>query len=137
MDYLYYVEHSAESLQFFLWYYDYIQRWSQLSPKEKALSAVWDPDQAKEPKSRYITYSHKREMSDKMNKILSIMDSDAKRAESGSEGKQAAQSDTSPASKNFSRPRTPSVSTIESSTESTASDWQPCRSYSPCPEATP
>ncbi|KAK4458942.1 hypothetical protein QBC42DRAFT_232777 [Cladorrhinum samala] len=73
MDYLYYVEHNAESLQFFLWYFDYVQRWSQLLPRQKALSPAWDPEKASEPNSRFITYSHKRARSLKMKKILNIM----------------------------------------------------------------
>lgn len=75
MDYLFYVEQSAEPLQFFLWYCDYIQRWSNLLPRQKALSPpVWDPENSSESRSRYITYSHKRANSEKMNKIISIMD---------------------------------------------------------------
>lgn len=74
MDYLFYVEQSAEPLQFFLWYCDYIQRWSNLLPRQKALSPIWDPENGAEPRSRYITYSHKRARSEKMNKIISIME---------------------------------------------------------------
>ncbi|KAK3293257.1 uncharacterized protein B0H64DRAFT_476820 [Chaetomium fimeti] len=79
MDYLFYVEHNAEPLQFFLWYWDYIQRWSNLLPRQKALSPSWDPEQAAEPQSRFIKYSHKRERSQKMNKILAIMEMDSER----------------------------------------------------------
>ncbi len=126
MDYLYYVEHSAQSLQFFLWYYDYIQRWSQLLPEEKALAAVWDPEKVEEPRPRYITYSHKRALSDKMNKILSIMDMEPKRLKDGSGDRQSTPSATPALPHNFSKPRNASVSSTNGSTGSNPADWQPC-----------
>ncbi len=125
MDYLYYVEHSAQSLQFFLWYYEYIQRWSQLPPEEKALAAVWDPEKVEEPRPRYITYSHKRAVSEKMNKILSIMDMEPKASKDGSGDRQSTQSATPALSHNFSKPRNASVSSTNSSTSSNSADWQP------------
>ncbi|TVY83806.1 hypothetical protein LSUE1_G001217 [Lachnellula suecica] len=41
MDYLVYIEHDAENLQFFLWYKDYCRRFDALPEKEKALSPAW------------------------------------------------------------------------------------------------
>lgn len=41
MNYLLYIEHSAENLQFFLWYRDYLMRFANLPPSEKALSPIW------------------------------------------------------------------------------------------------
>jgi len=38
MDYLLYVAHDAESLQFFLWYRDYCRRFDALEPAQKQLS---------------------------------------------------------------------------------------------------
>ena len=43
MDYLVYVEHNAENLQFYLWYKDYVKRFEALSDSEKALSPEWIP----------------------------------------------------------------------------------------------
>lgn len=43
MDYLIYVEHNAENLQFYLWFHDYSRRFENLSEKEAALSPEWDP----------------------------------------------------------------------------------------------
>lgn len=43
MDYLVYVEHNAENLQFFLWYKDYVRRFELLTKDEKALSPEWVP----------------------------------------------------------------------------------------------
>lgn len=55
MDYLVYVEHNAENLQFFLWYRSYVRRFEALSEQEKVLSPEWIPetkeisDRSKEP----------------------------------------------------------------------------------------
>lgn len=46
MNYLIYIEHAAENLQFFLWYRDYIKRFDALPAKEKALAPVWTVEQA-------------------------------------------------------------------------------------------
>lgn len=41
MDYLIYIEHNAENLQFFLWYKNYCQRWEQLRETDRKLSPEW------------------------------------------------------------------------------------------------
>ena len=41
MNYLIYIEHAAENLQFFLWYRDYVSRFSALPLSEKALALEW------------------------------------------------------------------------------------------------
>lgn len=46
MNYLKYIEHDAEILQFFLWYRDYCQRFESISASEKALSPEWTAGQA-------------------------------------------------------------------------------------------
>ena len=46
MNYLIYIEHSAENLQFFLWYRDYVKRFFDLPPNERALAPEWSIDQA-------------------------------------------------------------------------------------------
>ena len=46
MNYLIYIEHAAENLQFFLWYRGYLQRFNQLPASEQALAPVWTPEQA-------------------------------------------------------------------------------------------
>ncbi|MCJ1479084.1 hypothetical protein MMC13_007768 [Lambiella insularis] len=48
MNYLVYIERSAENLQFFLWYRDYCQRFSQLSASERALAREWTPEKSAE-----------------------------------------------------------------------------------------
>lgn len=41
MDYLLYIEHSAENLQFFLWYRDYIKRFDEADTLDTKLSPEW------------------------------------------------------------------------------------------------
>lgn len=41
MNYLKYIEHSAENLQFFLWHRDYSRRFSELPQGERRLSPEW------------------------------------------------------------------------------------------------
>ncbi len=49
MDYLLYIEHSAENLQFYLWYRDYIRRWNALPASQRALSPRLQPEPADYP----------------------------------------------------------------------------------------
>ena len=46
MNYLVYIEHSAENLQFYLWYRDYLRRFNELPPNERALAPEWSAEQA-------------------------------------------------------------------------------------------
>jgi hypothetical protein len=126
MDYLFHVERSPENLQFFLWYCDYIQRWSTLLPRQKALSPIWDPEKAGEPPaaSRFIRYSHRRATSDKMNKSLSIMEMDQSRR--ASEDRTGSHGRHNSASTNYSRPRTSSSTASIMSPVDVKEDWQPC-----------
>ena len=48
MNYLVYIEHAAENLQFFLWYRDYSKRFSELPSKEAALAPTWSAEQAEQ-----------------------------------------------------------------------------------------
>jgi hypothetical protein len=49
MDYLVYIEHSAENLQFYLWYRDYVRRWNSLPTSQRALSPKLQPEPADYP----------------------------------------------------------------------------------------
>lgn len=49
MDYLMYIEHSAENLQFYLWYRDYLRRWNALPASQRALSPKLLPEPADYP----------------------------------------------------------------------------------------
>lgn len=46
MNYLRYIEHAAENLQFFLWYRNYVRKFDQLPQSERALSPEWTMSQA-------------------------------------------------------------------------------------------
>ena len=48
MNYLVYIEHAAENLQFYLWYRDYVKRFSDLPPNERSLAPVWSAEQAEQ-----------------------------------------------------------------------------------------
>jgi hypothetical protein len=41
MNYLIYIEHAAENLQFYLWFRDYTKRFEALDANQKALSPLW------------------------------------------------------------------------------------------------
>ncbi|KAI1212541.1 uncharacterized protein F4807DRAFT_450223 [Annulohypoxylon truncatum] len=41
MNYLIYIEHAAENLQFFLWYRDYVKRFNEINISEAQLSPEW------------------------------------------------------------------------------------------------
>jgi hypothetical protein len=44
MDYLVYITHDTENLQFFLWYRDYTKRFNALDDVERMFSPAWDPN---------------------------------------------------------------------------------------------
>lgn len=44
MNYLIYIEHSAENLQFFLWYRDYAKRFAEAETADLALAPEWTQD---------------------------------------------------------------------------------------------
>ena len=46
MNYLIYIEHAAENLQFFLWHRDYLHRFNNLASSERTLAPIWTPEQA-------------------------------------------------------------------------------------------
>jgi len=62
MNYLIYIEHSAENLQFFLWFRDYQKRFSDLPPSERALAPEWSVEQA-EADSNQAPVLSKQQMS--------------------------------------------------------------------------
>lgn len=45
MNYLIYIEHAAENLQFWLWFRDYTKRFAQLPQSEQSLAPVWTLEQ--------------------------------------------------------------------------------------------
>lgn len=52
MNYLIYIEHSAENLQFFLWYRDYVKRFEEAHTSDKPLAPEWTQAMAEETLAR-------------------------------------------------------------------------------------
>lgn len=52
MNYLIYVEHSAENLQFYLWHQDFASRFASASTRDKALAAEWTQEMQDEAVSK-------------------------------------------------------------------------------------
>lgn len=48
MNYLIYIEHSAENLQFFLWYRDYLNRFQSATTSDLVLAPEWTKEQQEE-----------------------------------------------------------------------------------------
>ncbi|KAK8094600.1 hypothetical protein PG997_001285, partial [Apiospora hydei] len=101
MDYLMYVEYDAECLQFFLWYCDYVERWSLLPQEQKDSSPMWDPSKIiTRPGTARPRANSSNESAGRMTHILEILEKSPRRDES---------SITSPSSatstKNFSWPK--------------------------------
>lgn len=53
MDFLKYIEHSAENLQFYLWFKDYEQRFNKLPENERILSPEWTREQEEQEAATY------------------------------------------------------------------------------------
>ncbi|KAK5940599.1 hypothetical protein PMZ80_007016 [Knufia obscura] len=60
MDFLIYIEHDAENLQFYLWYRDYVKRWSELPEREQGLAPIWTPEQAQQARNEALTEKSKK-----------------------------------------------------------------------------
>ncbi|KAI1077490.1 hypothetical protein F5B20DRAFT_592810 [Whalleya microplaca] len=63
MNYLLYIEHSAENLQFFLWYRDYVRRFNEASTSDVLLAQEWTQAMEDETLAKI-----QREAADKLKK---------------------------------------------------------------------
>ena len=64
MNYLVYIEHAAENLQFYLWYRNYLMRFNNLPPNESALAPEWTADQVEaEPMGNQLPQGPKQQVS--------------------------------------------------------------------------
>ncbi|KAK1833180.1 fumble-domain-containing protein [Podospora conica] len=63
MNYLIYIERSAENLQFFLWYRDYVKRFNEAKTSDMALAPEWTPAMEEEAAARI-----QKEHADKLRK---------------------------------------------------------------------
>ena len=50
MDFLQYIEHDAENLQFYMWYRDYVKRFFELPESQQKLAPEWTQEQAQAEK---------------------------------------------------------------------------------------
>lgn len=69
MNYLIYIEHSAENLQFFLWYRDYVRRFRDAQTADKPLAPEWTQSMEDDALSKIM-----KEAADKMKKEASAAD---------------------------------------------------------------
>ena len=123
MDYLVYEERNAECLQFFLWYCDYIERWSQLLPRQKSLSPPWNQESDRSSRSSISVHSHKRTQSEKLTRILTILEvASAKNNDADMPERRSRRSNST--TTNFSLPRTPGS---ETASIAGSDGWQPCK----------
>jgi hypothetical protein len=60
MDYLKYVSHDAENLQFYLWLQDYTKRFNELKASEKSLSPEWKPTEEEKKAEEQTTRRSKK-----------------------------------------------------------------------------
>ncbi|KAI0384356.1 hypothetical protein F5Y04DRAFT_293292 [Hypomontagnella monticulosa] len=63
MNYLLYIEHAAENLQFFLWYRDYVKRFEEANTSDTWLSPEWTQEMEDEAAARI-----KRDAAEKMRR---------------------------------------------------------------------
>jgi len=70
MDFLKYIEHSAENLQFYLWYKDYEQRFNKLPQSERILSPEWTPEQEEQEAATYRALLKKKTLAAEANDIM-------------------------------------------------------------------
>ncbi|MCJ1348222.1 hypothetical protein MMC31_006453 [Peltigera leucophlebia] len=70
MNYLVYIEYSAENLQFFLWYRDYVKRFNELPSSERVLAPEWTVEQAEAEASTNQTNAAQVPMSKEAAAIL-------------------------------------------------------------------
>lgn len=77
MDFLCYIEHDAENLQFYLWYKDYVKRFFQRPDSEQALAPEWTPEQAQAEKNALEREKRPKKMPAEAAAVLKGTDFDA------------------------------------------------------------
>lgn len=81
MNYLIYIEHAAENLQFFLWYRDFVKRFFDLPPNERALAPEWSVEQTEaELQSAQALQTAKQQISPETAEVFKGTDFAAPRA---------------------------------------------------------
>jgi len=74
MDFLKYVEHSAENLQFYLWFKDYSKRFEALPETERNLSPEWTQAQEDSESAAYRSQLKQRTLTAEAAAILKSQD---------------------------------------------------------------
>ncbi|KAI1447353.1 hypothetical protein F5Y02DRAFT_415908 [Annulohypoxylon stygium] len=134
MDYLVYVEHDAENLQFFLWFCGYVEKWSQLPESERERSPAWGVGKRTNvrPHSRSERLG---ESADKLNRILAILDRGTTTIEQAASTKEL-DSKKENADKTFSMLQTPATGVETKEDDRKDWQWQPFSSQPFRDEAT-
>jgi hypothetical protein len=70
MNFLKYVEHSAENLQFYLWFKDYIKRFEELPEGERDLSPEWTQAQEEAEVTAYRAQLKQKSLTVEAHEIL-------------------------------------------------------------------
>lgn len=74
MNFLKYVEHAAENLQFWLWYRDYVKRFSELPSNEQCLAPEWTEEQAEAETANQNPPTAPKKISPETAKVLAGTD---------------------------------------------------------------
>lgn len=104
MDYLVCEESNAELLQFFTWFCQYVERWSDLPPHKKEPSPPWKHSEPVE-KNRSHLHAHRQAGSDRLNQILDILDRRNASGKTSRVQEEVHIKSSSPETRNFSTPR--------------------------------
>ena len=74
MNYLKYIEHDAENLQFYLWFRDYKTRFADLPDSEKSLSPEWTNELAQADAATYRTGTTSKKMTLETAEVMKAFD---------------------------------------------------------------
>src|SRR4051812_44027442 len=74
MDYLIYVDHGAEHLQFLLWYSTYVGRWSKLPTEERSLSPKWKTHDGQIAGQTVLLGDEEEMQREKLDNIIRILE---------------------------------------------------------------
>lgn len=75
MNYLKFIEFSAENLQFYLWFRDYSERFNKLPPSEKVLAPEWSQSQAEaEAAANTSSYKPSKRVDPQFSEVLQNSD---------------------------------------------------------------
>lgn len=82
MNYLKYIEHDAENLQFYLWYKAYAARFADLPDSEKRLSPEWTAEQAQADNAAYRAQIASKTISPETAAVLKGLEQDSENGKS-------------------------------------------------------